>query len=51
MRWDSMLRPGTQLLAFLLAKFATRMTESEGSDNTCCTPERTKSEGWIRRFR
>jgi hypothetical protein len=36
MVWDSMLRPGTQLLAFLLAFFGLGGTESEGFDNFCC---------------
>lgn len=41
MAWDSMLRPGTQLLAFLLAKFASEMAESEGFDKPAGLPR-----GW-----
>ena len=38
--WDSMLRPGTQLLAFSLAFFGLESTESEGFDNFCCPSSR-----------
>ena len=49
MGWDSMLRPGTQLLAFSLAKFVPRRQANQ-KVLTTVSPLKTESEGLIRRF-